>query len=153
MSEISPEVLAAAGEQLKSNDLFETVEVREGNLIAVAADTDGAVEYRVLNASPNVVGLYTPDRWLSQSIEADLVHTGDKIEELIEEELVDLGLNDKLDVRHYRNDAKEFVYESQVGDLSGSARADAERLSKLILAYAQCFAELGDLAADEQELV
>ena len=49
------------------------------------------------------VGWYSPDRWVSGSIEGDLVHTGDKIDELLEEELVDLGLSIKLPLEHYRN--------------------------------------------------
>ena len=33
----------------------------------------------------------TKDRWLSESIEGDLEHTGDELEELFEEELVELN--------------------------------------------------------------
>src|SRR2546426_10237271 len=48
------------------------------------------------------VSLVTADRWLSESIEADLMHYGDPIEELIEEELIDQGYKGKpLAVKHY----------------------------------------------------
>ena len=37
-----------------------------------------------------LLALMTKDRWLSESIEGDLEHTGDELEELLEEELVEL---------------------------------------------------------------
>ena len=50
--------------------------------------------------------MLTKDRWLSESIEAEVMHHGDSLEELIEEELIDLGL-DAVEVQ--RLDVPELV--------------------------------------------
>jgi len=94
------------------------------------------------------VGLYTTDRWLSESIEADLMHQGDKIEELLEEELFDQGFEAKLPVEHFRDEQKRYVFRSPVflpkGEkLDGEAMVD--RVTKVLLAYRATFNQLGDM--------
>ena len=96
------------------------------------------------------VGWYSPDRWVSGSIEGDLVHTGDKIDELLEEELVDLGLSIKLTLDHYRNDDKIFVFHSKAA-LPADANEASATLVKILLAFQACFVELGDMAPGEDE--
>lgn len=95
-------------------------------------------------------GWYSPDRWVSGSIEGDLVHTGDKIDELLEEELVDLGLSIKLPLEHYRNDDKIFVFHGKL-DLPSDPTEASDTLVKVLLAFQACFVELGDMAPEEDE--
>jgi hypothetical protein len=90
------------------------------------------------------VGFYTPDRWLSGSIEADVLHLGDSFEELLLEEVIDQGLDLKLGVEHFRSEEKEFVFRSRV-PIGEDDEAAADRLAKVMLAYDACFRELGDL--------
>ena len=96
------------------------------------------------------IGWYTPDRWLSESVEADLVHTGDKIEELLSEELDDIGYPNALAVEHFRNDDKVFVFRSKI-QLPADAGEAAQALALALLAYQACFLELGDMCPDEDD--
>jgi hypothetical protein len=101
------------------------------------------------------VGLQTPDRWLNESIEADLVNQGDKIEELLEEELIDQGFEARLPVEHFRNEAKQFVFRSPVFIPKGeriSSEAMVDRVAKTLLAYEQLFRELGDVTPRNERL-
>jgi hypothetical protein len=95
------------------------------------------------------VSLVTSNRWLSESIEAELMHTGDKIEELLEEELIDQGYEGKLTCQHYRSDDMLFTFRSEVPvkpDSNGAAGA-----ASCLLAYEACFRELGDMETDGEE--
>jgi hypothetical protein len=95
------------------------------------------------------VCLQTADRWLSQSIEQDLVHTGDKMDELVEEEMVDLGYSGpRLRVEHFRSEDKLFTFRSPLpAELSASADAAALAL----LGYEACFRRLGDMEGGDDE--
>jgi hypothetical protein len=99
------------------------------------------------------VGLYTPDRWLSESIEADLMNTGDKIEELLEEELYDCGFEARLPVEHFRDEKKQYVFRSPVflpksEKLNGEEMID--RVTRAILAYEATFRRLGNMAPRDE---
>jgi len=118
----------------------DALHVEEECYYAAHADDDGTVW----------VGWYTPDRWLSESIEADLVHTGDKIDELLEDELVDQGLAVKLKLEHFRDADKVFVFRGKV-DLPDDTDAAAATLVKALRAFQACFIELGDMGPDEEE--
>ena len=96
------------------------------------------------------VGWYTPDRWLSESVEADLVHTGDKIDELYEEELVDQGLSINIKLEHFRNQDKVFVFRGKLNLPEDTTEASSV-LTKSLLAMQACFLELGDMGPDEDE--
>ena len=96
------------------------------------------------------VGWYSPDRWVSGSIEGDLVHTGDKIDELLEEELVDQGLSLSIPLEHYRNDDKLFVFHGKL-TLPPEVDQAADTLVKVLLAFEACFVELGDMAPGEED--
>ena len=96
------------------------------------------------------VGWYSPDRWVSGSIEGDLVHTGDKIDDLLEEELVDQGVTNKITLDHYRNDDKVFVFHGTL-DLPGDAAEATQLIVKVLVAFQACFVELGDMGPEEDE--
>ncbi|MCC7193662.1 MAG: hypothetical protein IT444_12880 [Phycisphaeraceae bacterium] len=99
------------------------------------------------------VGLYTPDRWLSESIEADLLNRGDKVEELLEEELYDQGFEARLPVEHFRDEEKNFVFRSPVF-LHKGEKLDSEpmanRVTKVLLGYEALFRQLGNMVPHQQ---
>ncbi len=100
------------------------------------------------------VRLATPDRWLSESIESDLMHYGDPIEELIEEELVELGHDPKRDapmptVKHFRSEDKLYTFENPIPIADGASHEGAVALaSRYLLAYEAAFRQLGDMQDD-----
>ena len=95
-----------------------------------------------------VVRFATPDRWLSESIESDLMHFGDPIEELIEEELAELGWRGKVPVvKHFRDDAKLYTFENIVPTVEGMEQA--EIAAKFLFAYEAAFRALGDVGGGE----
>jgi hypothetical protein len=100
------------------------------------------------------VRLATPDRWLSESIESDLMHDGDPIEELIEEELVELGHDVKREgpmptVKHFRSEDKLYTFENPIPIGEGSSHEAAVALaSRFLLAYEAAFRQLGDMQDD-----
>ena len=115
----------------------DAMHVEEDCYYAATTDADGSVW----------VGWYTPDRWLSESVEADLVHTGDKIDELLEEELADLGFAGTLAIEHFRNDDKVFVFRSKLPPQA----THTDALVTALLAYQACFVELGDMGPGEDD--
>ena len=99
----------------------------------------------------NVV-LVTEDRWLSESIESDLMHYGDPIEELISEELDELDWSHgDLAVKHYRSEDMLYTFRSPLplsGDLNDT---DVEIATLALLGYEAAFRELGDMDVDEED--
>ena len=99
------------------------------------------------------IGLFTEDRWLSESIEADLMHLGDKIDELLEEELIELGFDKRLPVEHFRDEEKRYVFRSAI-DLPNGEVLDGETMidqtTKVLLAYEACFSQLGDMKTNDE---
>lgn len=93
-----------------------------------------------------VVRFATPDRWLSESIESDLMHFGDPIEELVEEELAELGWRGKIPaIKHFRDDARLYTFEGTV------PATDPATASKFLLAYEAAFRALGDVGGEGDE--
>lgn len=103
------------------------------------------------------VRLATADRWLSESIESDLMHFGDPIEELIEEELVELGHDPKVDgamppVKHFRSEDKLYTFENPIPLAAAADDAAAVRIaSRFLLAYEAAFRQLGDMEGGDEE--
>ena len=91
----------------------------------------------------------TPDRWLSESIESDLMHFGEDIEELVEEELAELGWRGKVPVgKHFRDDARLYTFENPV-PLAGDDAATVA--TKFLFAYEAAFRALGDVGGGDEE--
>jgi hypothetical protein len=98
-----------------------------------------------------VVSLSTADRWLSESIETDLLHFGDPLEELIEEELVELGGEGPVPApKHYRADDRTYVFRNTV-TVSTDLENSLERVGLWLLAYEAAFRNLGDMAGGDEE--
>lgn len=132
--------------------VFAAVRTEEGRLVC---DADGAAEpafYRVeFEGNTAWVSLVTKDRWLSESIEADLMHTGDKLEELLEEEMVDLGYDGPTPTyEHFRSEDLEFTFRTPVrGNASQIDDDFADTARQTLLGYEACFRQLGDMEESE----
>lgn len=137
----------------KAANVFGKIQV-EGAVITLEAW--GAAEpacYRVYLDGPEpIIELATKDRWLSGSIEGELVESGDKLDDLIEDELVDLGYPEDsgaVAFDHYRSDDLEFVFRSRVIPADGQDIAEACKI--WLLAYETCFRQLGDMDETEED--
>lgn len=152
-------LLEGVAARAKSAQVFGPVRI-DGSMLRcdVLASAEPA-EFRVfVDEGKLYVALVTEHRWLSQSIEADLVHTGDKIDELVEEELLDLGYpglkagQGRWGFEHFRDPQKLYTFRTVVPvDMRTLASADTiERAAIALLAYEQAFRPLGDMEADEE---
>ena len=89
--------------------VFGPVEVRKAGsqaiLACAAKNSAEPAEYRLFEEGGRLwVSLVTDNRWLSQSIESQLYHSGDKLEELLDEELYDVGYEGQtLPFEHFRS--------------------------------------------------
>lgn len=118
------------------------IEVSPRRLECHARKDGSSAIYRVETENDRwFVSLVTPDRWLSESIEAELMHCGDSLEELIEEELIDLGIDPVVvPVEHFRNDDMLYVFRSPLPSNFSSQEA-----TTWLLAYEAAFRPLGDM--------
>lgn len=131
---------------------FGDVRVEGDRLVCEADGSAAPAFYRVeADSSAIWVVLGTKDRWLSESIETDLVHTGDKLDELIEEEMIELGyVGPRLPFQHFRSDDFEFVFRTAVPVRDDSA-ASIDLLMHCLLGYEACFRQLGDMEDDGED--
>lgn len=141
------QLVATLRERLGEDHPFAEVRVEDGRLVCRADGPEEPAFYRVEQDGDGVwVSLVTPDRWLSESIEAQLMHTGDSIEELLDEELADQGFDaGPLSVQHFRSEDMLFTFRSRVDDPS------PEALLQVLLAYEACFRQLGDMNPGEED--
>jgi hypothetical protein len=147
--ELLKSVSVAAGQA----DVFESVRFGPGGVECAARGASAPAFYRVgFEGGRLWVSLVTPDRWLSESIESDLMHTGDSIEELLEEELVDLGYDGPtLPCEHFRSDDKLFTFRTALpGDADTPDASMGERARVLLLGYEACFRQLGDMSEKDE---
>jgi hypothetical protein len=129
--------------------VFGPIAIKDGRLVCRAKASAAPASYRLFAEQRRVyVALVMADRWLSESIESDLMHTGDKMEDLLEEELVDVGAPAaRLPIEHFRSDDLLFTFRSPLPE--SVARDGAAGVAKCLLAYEQCFRNLGDMSAGE----
>ncbi len=120
-----------------------------------AKDSAAPALYRVEVEGEQVfVSLVMADRWLSHSIEADLLNTGDKMEDLLDEELAELGVKhlgrdvSGLSIEHFRSEEKLFAFRSKLPGCVGELSAGT--ISGCLLAYEACFRNLGDMQASDE---
>ena len=128
--------------------IFGPVSVRDGCVVCHARAAAAPASYRLFEDSGRLwVSLVMADRWLSESIETDLLHTGDKVEDLIGEEMAELGLaGESLKVEHFRSDDLLFTFRSPL-----APDTSPETATKYLLAYEACFRNLGDMSAGGDE--
>lgn len=147
------DLLDAAADRARDAGVFAEVRRQGPMLVCGASGAAAEAEYRLTWEGRELwVSLVTPDRWLSESIETDLVHTGDKLEELLEDELVDLGYEGPaLTFEHFRSEDLLFTFRSRVREAEGGGPAGAEVAALCLLAYEQCFRQLGDMEESEED--
>ncbi|MEL6328533.1 MAG: hypothetical protein AAFR38_02635 [Planctomycetota bacterium] len=140
------QLLENVARTLEGAGVFGSIELAEGRLECRAQGSAEPATYRLeLDAGTPYVALVMTDRWQSESIEADLMHSGDSLEELVEEELVDQGYEGgSLSFEHFRSDDMLFTFRSP---LPADAASDPETTKKVLLAYEACFRQLGDMDA------
>jgi hypothetical protein len=129
---------------------FGGCEIRGDVLVCRAARSAAPASYRVgMDGGVVWVSLVMNDRWLSESIETDLMHNSDKLEDLLEEELVELGWQgERPKYEHFRSDDMLFTFRTA---LRGAEASDASRVATWLLAYEQCFRRLGDMDAGDDD--
>lgn len=148
------QVLEQAKRLARDADVFDSVELADQRLDCRARGCESDAYFRLgVEDAQLWVSFVTPDRWLSESIEADLEHTGDELEELIEEELAELGVEAEIAYEHYRSEDRLFTFRTPIPmERHVEAAALAECATKYLLAYEACFRELGDVAGAREEL-
>ena len=118
-----------------------------GGTITMKAPHDVGAWYEISPTEGGcLLALMTEDRWLSESIEGDLEHTGDELEELFEEELVELNWDGAVPTfRHFRNEKREYVF-----SCVWPSAAPAE-IAVALQAMVVMFTELGDMGGEDEE--
>ncbi len=158
MTNLNVSMLEEVLTRAKAAGVFAACELAEGRLNCRALNAAEEAWYRIEpDAGRWYVSLITPNRWLSESIEADLMHHGDPIEELIEEELIELGIDrGQPRVEHYRSDDMLYTFRTPLPFSGGLAFSDGDadlinEATTYLLAYEAAFRELGDMDVDEQD--
>ncbi|MFT5423596.1 MAG: hypothetical protein ACI89L_001377 [Phycisphaerales bacterium] len=129
--------------------VFGAVEIEGGMLVCSAKDSAEQSFYRVETHGEDVwVSLVMADRWQSESIEAQLMHTGDKLDELLDEELADLDYEgEPLGFEHFRSEDMLFTFRSRTPVRVAEAGSDgaAKTVTTCLLGYEMTFRQLGDM--------
>ena len=140
--------------RLVAEKRFASVEYAEGIYRCQALEVESPAFYIIEPLDTGFAVMFaTPDRWLNESIEADLVHTGDDIAELIEEEY--LEADDSVEqverpvVKHYRSDDLLYTFRSEFID--PGAEGEDDLACAWLLAYEAAFSELGDMGGPEED--
>lgn len=148
------DALALVRDRVVASGVFGEVSLTGGVLRCAAKESAAPAEYRVVeDAGRAWVALATADRWLSQSIEQDLVHTGDKLHDLMDEELAEQGHRGKCErVEHFRDESKTFVFRTPIPVDRGASAADtAALITRFLLACEAMFRPLGDMAGGDDD--
>jgi len=149
-----PAALDAIVDQVRTlaaaSDLFGAITRDSRGLNLEAPHAAAPASYRVNVENGTLwAALVTPDRYLSQSIEQDLVHTGDKMGDLLQDELIDVDhpAPYRPVVEHFRDAQKLFTFRSAIPatDLAGTPTECAQRVWLTLKAYQACFVNLGGM--------
>ena len=128
---------------------FGTVALAADRLTCTARESTAPAEYAVWRSADGWrIALSTADRWLSESIEGQLVESRESLESLLLDELKDLDWTEgELKVRHFRDEARVYVFEVTLA--ATASPKDLDRLATVLRAFEQTFAQLGDMSGTE----
>jgi hypothetical protein len=154
-------LLLAVAEGARKSGVFASVEVGPNRVECQALASAAPAQFRFEREGETFwVALVMKDRWQSQSIEADLINTGDKLEDLIAEEIGEMGFegNAHTTCEHFRSEDKLFTFRSRVpvhlpkilAD-AAAAREAEKTASQWLLGYEACFRRLGDMEGGDDE--
>ena len=147
--------LSRVADVARSADVFDSVRLEGDRLECPAVGLPERAWYRVeIEERRPVISLLTPDRWLSESIESDLLHSGEPVDERLEEELDEAGYEGPpLRVEHFRSPEKLYTF--RVGLPSHSESLDwaaiTDTASRCLLAFQACFRELGEMSPEDED--
>lgn len=143
-------ILTDVARRAEGSGLFGGIRVESGRLICKAKNAAAPASYRLEVIDAKIwLSMVTADRWLSESIETDLMHNGDDLRDLLEDELVDQDAPiTRLDYEHFRSDDKLFTFRSVI-PVTGSflSPANIDAIYRCLLGYEACFRRLGDMDA------
>jgi hypothetical protein len=148
-----PQLLDSLRAAADATGLFAGSELLSDRLRLKAKDAAAEAHYEVeLGGDDLIVRLLTADRWLSESIESQLVEHGDSLEELLEDELVEIGHEPARDgaipkVKHFRDTARNYTFECPIPIGPGGPFESARRF---LLGWEACFRGLGDMSGGEE---
>ncbi len=143
-------LLQAVESRARAAKVFGAIAIKDNTLVCTAANSAAPAEYRLfVEGGRWWIALVTPDRWLSESVESGMLEGRDKIEELIEEELVELGLEHKVEkVEHFRSPPPQKLYTFRFKVPAPQAGQTAEDMTTTyLLATEAAFRLLGDMDA------
>jgi len=146
-------LLSALRQVADASGLFAGSELLGDRLRLKAKDAAADAHYEVATAGDGLlVRLLTADRWLSESIESQLVEHGDSIEDLLEDELVEVGHEPARDgavpkVRHFRDPARNYTFECPI-PIGPDGPVESAR--RFLLGWEACFRGLGDMSGGEE---
>lgn len=153
------EFLQALADAARSSGAFARVTAHPTMVVCEPKVAGEEASYRVeIDGGRVFVGWATPNRWMSQSVEAELKWTGDDLQELIEDECRVAGYEGPPIgmFEHFRSPELLYTFRNHV-PMSGAAgrpggAVDVRRVAQCLLGYEGTFRELGDMrraAADE----
>ncbi len=146
------QTLRSLQHQANEASIFASVTLDGERLECEAKDAAAKAEYRIEAAEDGWrLSLGTADRWLSESIESQLVESRDSMEDLLREELVDLDcMEAPPKIRHFRDESRRYVFECTVPFGTDPAE-DLRRAICFLLAFESMFRQLGDMSGAESE--
>jgi len=147
------QILYAIEAKVSAHNVFGEIQIDGTRLNCAARHCDARASYRLEHEKGQwFLSLVTADRWLSESIETDLLHHGDPLDELVDEELEELGYEGSpLTVKHYRSEDMLYTFRSVLPIHDLSSENVRETAALCLLAYEATFRELGDMMSDKDE--
>jgi hypothetical protein len=143
------DILSAVRDRAAAGARFASVAI-EGERLRCRAKGAEAEAWYVVDRDGGrwSVALLTPDRWLSESVEGDMLEGRDSAEELVDDELVEVGFRNRCGkVRHFRDDDKTYVFRTDV-PLEGVDDVPAA-IATFLLAFEAAFGQLGDMGGGD----
>lgn len=143
---------SAAAEIVRSSGAF--AEVESGPMLVRCTDpVQPEAAFRIVYEDDKLWAAWvSPNRYLSQSIEAEVKWTGDDIDELIDEEVEAQGWTGAKIGRfqHFRSEDRLYTFRSELPiSPTAASAAHAKDALAFLLAYQAAFRNLGDMKPEE----